>query len=95
MVVLGATIPEGSMFSFGQHTPLKEEDGQDRRKALVDRSSSHCGDENVMPPTPRGLGTNSSSGKPSTLQAQAFLQVRVECGDSRWQEPCRWVECCS
>ena len=64
------------MFSFGQETPLKEEDGRSSRRALVDRSSSHCGDENVMPPTPRGLGAGSSSGK-AALQTQAFLQVRI------------------
>lgn len=62
------------MFSFGQETPLKEEDGRSSRRALVDRSSNHCGEENVMPATPRGLGT--SSGK-AALQTQAFLQVRV------------------
>lgn len=65
------------MFAFGQEEPLKEEDSQGRRKVLVDRSSSHCGDENVMPPTPRGLGTSSSSGKAASLQTQAFCQVRV------------------
>lgn len=63
------------MFSFGKEASSREEDSQGRRKGLADRSSSHCGDENAMPPTPRGLGTSSSSGKAS-LQTQAFLQVR-------------------
>eukprot|EP00904_Undaria_pinnatifida_P009783 jgi/Undpi1/5935/HiC_scaffold_2.g01209.m1 len=41
------------MFSFGQETPSQENNGQGRRGGLVDRSSSHCGDENgAILPTP-------------------------------------------